>query len=153
METNYENKINSIIEEAVTEKTFSLDIINKIKALRDDFSVISKSYELLKDVHERQSDSYKKITDEYNKLLERVNSFEKRESELILREKQLDIQDLKLKHADEKYVITKELFGIVFKNPVVKEQAFKNTSTPLSNNGYVQIHSGSENEGKTTEIE
>lgn len=41
----------------------------------------------------------------------------------------------------------------ILKNPVMKEQVYRNTTTPIAVNGYVQTHSGSESETTTKGVE
>ena len=142
-------KIEEILDQALTEKTFSLDIINKIKELKDGFEAASK----LTDSLNLQLDDTRKTLDATRKdkdvLALKLNAYENREKDIITKEKELAKNlyelDFQKKRADE----LKELVSLVFRNPRIVSS--KSTSVPVAQNGYVSNQSGSEFETKTIE--
>ena len=132
METT--KKIEEIIEIAITEKTFSLDIIDKIKSLKDEFENVQDQ---LKVAHIKIDDQTRIIndkTEEIEKLRGRIteltefkNTHEKKAKEYAKTEYELSFQKSR---AEE----IKELFGIVFKNPVVQRSVTENKNSNDPNN-------------------
>jgi len=121
-------EINDIIQKIAEEKTFSLESLERIKQLKDDYEIVKNDFLI---TEEKYEDSLEKL-----KILEGVKTeYQTRLSELSEREKvvaekeakqALDDQALEFqrKRADE----IKEMFSIVFKNPVVRENAYKSIS-------------------------
>jgi hypothetical protein len=152
-EINYETKINQIIDEAVENKTFSLEIITKIKTLKDDFDVLTEKYDRLEKMYDEKSKAYEELYLKNRQTEDKLEHYINREGELVKRESQNEINDLKLKHEQEKSLLVKEMFNTVFRNPVVRESVYRNKRTPINNNGYVSTYDESENETITREEE
>jgi len=142
---NYKEKIDEVLDQALTEKTFSLEIIEKIKSLHDGFAssqeTIKQNNETIKLLNENAT----KANQEINKLSTLVSQYETREIELASKEKVAEKQAYELEYQKNRANEIKELFQIVFKNPVVRENVYKNLS---GNNNYT-----SENGGVTKEVE
>ena len=152
---NYKDKISSIVEEVLTEKTFSLEIVTKIKALKDDFDDLIKVHDEAKREIEFQQKTNKDLREVNQTLLSENTAYKAREDELEKKEKAADKVIYELEFQKKRGDEIKELFGIVFKNPVVRESAYKNGSVPVpGNNGsYPTTMTSSESETKTTEQE
>ena len=152
---DYKDKISDIVEEALTEKTFSLEIVTKIKTLKDDFEKLTVTNEgqgrRITDL-EMENKSIHAINE---KLLAENNAYKAREDELEKKEKAADKVIYELEFQKKRGDEIKELFGVVFKNPVVRETAYKNGSVPVpGNNGsYPTTMTSTESETKTTEQE
>lgn len=130
---NYKKKIEEILAQTLTEKTFSLEIVDKIKTLKDDFE---SSQKLIDSLREKSLHNEKMITnlEERNtKLQELVNSYTIREKEISDKEKKLEKTNYELQFQTKRGDEIKELFGIVFKNPIVREGVYK---TGNNNNDY-----------------
>ena len=150
---NYQDKISTIVEEALTEKTFNLEIITKIKALKDDFETVTASNESLKKRVEDLTKGNTALTVENNRLVTENTAYKSREDALATKEKGADKQAYELDFQTKRASEIKELFSIVFKNPVVKEQAFRNGNVPVFENGYTTTRTTNENETKETVTE
>ncbi len=146
----YKEKIEEVLTQALTEKTFSLEIIEKIKSLRDGFiqneNIIKQQIIKIEELSKQNSE----ITSYNIKLQNIVESYETREKDLEQKEKKSDKVlyelDFQKKRADE----IRELFQIVFKNPVVRETAYKNAS---GFNGSGHSTSENMNGSSTKEVE
>lgn len=147
---DYNKEINSIIERALTEKTFNLEIIEEIKKLRElpeALEVASKQIEtLLKEKSE--------LTTKVTSLEVNEASVNERELAVATREQELTILELKAEFNKTRADEIKEMFGIVFKNPVLKENVYKSSQVQVKDNsGYSTSMPESENVQKTVEIE
>lgn len=153
MNKDYKSKVDEILEQALTEKTFSLEIVEKIKALRDDFKTVSdKNEELTKSLNDKIV-TITSLTNTNNSLNLELTAYKYRERAISDAEKKADKINYELVFQTQRANEIKELFGIVFKNPVVRENAYKTISTPVSSNGYVNTYTGTDNESKTIEQE
>lgn len=132
----YQEKIEEVLTQALTEKTFSLEIIEKIKSLKDGFQANEL---LLEELHKRLEfvtkenvelkDNLSKTTDKLNKYIEREETIKTKESNQKKTEYELEFQKAR---ANE----IKELMMIVFKNPVVRSSTFNNTYDSGSSKSY-----------------
>lgn len=151
---NYQEKISSIVEEALTEKTFSLEIITKIKQLKDDFDVLVASSEVSKKRIIELETENKSLHSINDRITEENKTWQLRENQIIEAEKVADKKTYELSFQTKRAEEIKELFGIVFKNPVVRETAYKNGNIPVANgNGYPTTMSSTESETKTIDKE
>ncbi len=134
---NYQDKISTIVEEALTEKTFSLEIITKIKALKDDFEAVTKEnvnlFALNTDLAKGNAD----LTQKNNQLYVENEEYRKREDALAKKEKEAEKKEYELTFQTKRGDEIKELFGIVFKNPTVQSNVFRNTQKPVENGSYM----------------
>lgn len=146
---NYQEKISTIVEEALTEKTFSLEIITKIKALKDVFeSVTNQNVELEKQVTFFQG-ANATLSTENTKVIAQNEAYKSREVELAKKEKEADKKEYELAFQTKRGNEIKELFGIVFKNPTTQSMILRNTSGQDLNGNY---RSGNENETVTKTV-
>jgi hypothetical protein len=123
---DYQKQIDAILEQALTEKTFNLDVIGKIKELRDGFS---KAQEQIKDYIENKKNNeiaYSKLLKEKQevlleneKLVSTITEWKKREEELVKREKTASILEVNLQNQTRRADEIKELFGWLIKGPTV----------------------------------
>lgn len=151
---NIEQEINKILDKAVIEKTFSLEAIDHIKNLRDEWT---KTME----INSRYGDSVKRMGQEIidlraeNSYLKNYQeAVLKREEELLKKERVQEIVILQKEFSDRRANEIKEIFGIVFKNPIVRETVYKNSIVPVSGAyGTMTSMSTSENETKVVEQE
>lgn len=147
---NYQEKISTIVEEALTEKTFSLDIITKIKELKDDFAKLLEENKTLVnrniDMGVRNEELSKMNTQLVNKNIE----YSAREEVLTQKEKEADKKEYELAFQTKRGDEIKELFGIVFKNPTLQTAVYRNTQKPVESGSY--LNSVNENETTTETI-
>lgn len=146
-------EINKLVDDLIVEKTFSLEIVEKIKKMRDDFLAMEEKEKQTSERNSELTTQNSKLVEENNRLKAHDEGVTNREKVVAEKEAKQALQDLKLEHAVDKHKEMKELLGIVFKNPVVRETAYKNTNVPVAQNGYVSNFAGSESEGKTVEKE
>ena len=146
-------KIDDIISEAITAKTFSLEIVEKIKSLRDDFGTEVTKNETLEKTNADLISGNNDLATQVSKLTAEVQTFKVRETSIAEKEKMLEKNEYELIFQKQRAEEIKQLFGIVFKNPTIRETVYRNSTVPVANNGYVQSMSGSENENKTVETE
>ncbi len=155
-------QIEQIIDQAVTEKVFSLDIIEKIKGLKDDFEDAQDTIKVLQEQNKEHRENNKGLCDSNNALRDllgkataTIDIWQAKEKHLDAREKALYQVEMRAAYHEDRATEIKELFGIVFKNPVIKETVFKNTDTPIaSGNGmYPSNYRGSETTETKTEVE
>jgi chromosome segregation ATPase len=135
--TDYQKKIDAIVEEALTEKTFSLEVVQKIKALKDDLADLQEANNKWREDFNDQKITLGKETSERLRLEERVEKlqqdiegWESREDNLIKREISQSLLDLRANMNEQFYHELKDLVGIIFKNPVTIKQVNKQEATP-----------------------
>ncbi len=150
---NYVEKIEEILNETLTEKTFNLEIIGKIKTLKDDFQALQETNKKQEDLLTERYRQIEVLTGEKTKLTAKVEGFEKREHEISLKEKELDKNKYELEFQRNRAIEIKELFGIVFRNPVIKESAFRTVPITTESGGYTSVsdHTSSDDKTITTE--
>ncbi len=148
--SDYQTAIDQILQEAVTEKTFTLDIVDKIKRLKNDFALATKKIEdLRKEKQEVYAESVN-LKSEVRQLTDQQDGYDKRLADLVKREAQQERLAYELDFQRQRSTEIKELFGIVFRNPVVTRSAIGSSSEPNpSMSGYAQIQKST----STTETE
>lgn len=134
---NYQKKILEIIDRATTEKTFSLEIIEKIKELKDGFSEAIAKIEKLEEEKEQRMEQYRQLETQHGKVCEKLKKLDSQKKKVRkerVKQKELAYTlEFQQKRADE----IKELFGVVFKNPVILRSQMKG-HVYKDNNGYSQ---------------
>jgi len=122
----YQQKIDEVLTQALTEKTFSLEIIEKIKSLKDGFEantkLVDELSERLKFTTKQNEELRTTISDTNSKL----DAYIKRESEIKTKEIALDKTNYELDFQKNRANEIKELMMIVFKNPVVRSNVYRN---------------------------
>lgn len=125
-------EIDDIIEKALVDKTFSLEVIEKIKELKE--RVIE-----LDSVKEENKNLKKSLTTAETEIGYKEGALEnwnKREEELKTREAKVTESETKAASAETRLSDYKEMFGIVFRNPVLKETVFKSSQVQRESGGY-----------------
>lgn len=136
-------KVNDVIEEALTEKTFNLEIVGKIKEIRDEITRLQGENERLVKDQKDKGDLIVALNNRNNQLSEREQGFDKREEALYASEKELYKKEQTAANETAKLNLAVDLFKTVFRNTEVRSEMFKNE--PIINNGYSQgTASGSE---------
>lgn len=120
----YKEKLDAIVEEVVTEKTFSLEVVNRIKALKDEFEVLQnnhkKSQEDLKEEKKahretiEERDILKLALEEFSKQLENM---QKREKDVSVRELKQSLVEQRAEFSDRNTQNIYNLAALVFRNP------------------------------------
>jgi len=144
---DYTKKIEEIVTEATTQKTFSLEVLGKIKDLKDGFDYLVKEDEHNREIIENYRITQDKSRMEILKLSEENLGLKAKEADVIKREKKQDINDLTLKNLEEQRNLILRMFETVFKNPTIQRSRFG--SVPVVGNGYVNNGSTSETETET----
>lgn len=143
----YQEKIEEVITQALTEKTFSLEIIEKIKSLKDGFESSQKTIELMTLSAESSQKTIDELRTQNANLSSRVKSFEDRELDIKTKERELEKNKYELEFQQKRANEIKELFGIVFKNPVVQKSSFN--SHNKYENGFSNSSSSNSTETET----
>lgn len=142
---DYKKTIEEVLMTAVTEKTFSLEIIEKIKSLKDGFD---KSQDIIKDLR-KLIDNRNEMLDVFEKdrdaLALKVASYEARESDIATKEKTFEKNTYELSFQKSRADEIKDLFKIVFRNPTVQSSVFESGNDGKGN--YVNS-----NKNTTTEV-
>jgi hypothetical protein len=147
MNNTQKNTIQEIIDQALTEKTFSLEIIEKIKSLKDAFDKSVLDIETLNKRLEI-NDNLRLTLEKENITLRNSNeSLIAKEKDVITREKELDKNKYELEFQKQRANEIKDILGIVFKNPVLQKSVFG--SVPVERNGYIETHNRNENISET----
>lgn len=142
---DYQTQIEEVLTQAITEKTFSLEIIEKIKSLKDGFEANKKLVDSLNERIESLVTNNKQLSFDLNNARIKLDTYLKREEEILKKEKELDRNNYELQFQKNRANEIKELMMIVFKNPIVRKSTF------LNNNDYGT--SKTTNGGETQEIE
>ena len=144
---DYQKKVSDIIELALTEKTFSLEVINKIKQLRDDVISLSNMNEQAN----KTIEDLRKEKIETNNLLEkatnRLANIETRETELVKKEKEQEKLRYELGFQKQRADEIKSLFDTVFRNPVIlRSKMVGHVTPPNPSNSYGRTTTTSDSE-------
>jgi uncharacterized protein (DUF3084 family) len=130
---NYQQDINNIIEKALTEKTFTLEIIDEIKKLRELPEKLEQASvqidSLLKERAELQALN--------STLSSQKSNVEEREKAVALKERELEIKEIKSTFAETRLNDYKSMFDLVFRNTQVRENIYKSGTVPVESGGYV----------------
>ncbi len=138
---DYKKEIDAIIETALAEKTFNLDIIDEIKKLKD----------LAVELEEVRADLTEKntlVSNLRDELADQKSALETSEGELASlreREEKLREKELRAEFADTRLADYKEMVGLVFRNPVLKEQTFRHSNVQRESGGCIMSYPEDEN--------
>lgn len=119
---NYKTKIEEVLTQALTEKTFSLEIIEKIKSLKDGF----EANQLLIKNKDEQIVELKKIEVAYNEVCKKLEEYRKRENEIKDKENALAKTNYELEFQKNRANELKEVMMIAFRNPTLMENSSRN---------------------------
>lgn len=144
--TDYQKKISEIIEQVLTEKTFNLEIVEKIKRLREDVSFLTSEVERLnkekEDLEKRNEDLSQKLAD----TEESLNSLKSKEKEILKREKNIEKMQYELEFQKARAEEIRQLFEIVFRNPTVLRTRTIENLVQTPGNSYPTVHTTKEQE-------
>lgn len=150
---DYQVKIDEILTQAVTEKTFSLEIIEKIKSLRDAVNVMEVQSKLDKKTTDDLNKTLMDVRGNYSDISIKLEAYKKRETELATKEKVAERQDYALQFQKARADEIKEMFMHVFRNPTIVRSASHNRNTPIASNGYVSTWNENGVENSTESIQ
>ena len=144
---NYKDKIEEVITQALTEKTFSLEIIEKIKSLKDGFESAQENIKIQNLALESSNKTIEDLRLKNSELSTKVKLFEDREIAIASKEKVLEKTEYQLTFQTQRANEIKELFGTVFKNPTLQRSVFG--TIPVMENGYLQQRNSNSTETET----
>lgn len=145
--------IDAILAGAVEEKTFSLEAVERIKKMRDEYAAMTTSLATCEENLKTSQAALTSAQIENSAFKQREMDLVSREEKVAEKEKKQELNEAELKHAKERHTDVLSMFSIVFKNPAVRETVYRNTSTPIAQNGYATTVNGTENETRQTEKE
>lgn len=156
---DYKDKIDKIVEEALSDKTFSLEVVQRIKQLKDDLEELENKKEELTEKLELSDKNYQEVkalltkkTEEHDVLFQTVEEWEKREAGLIKRETKMELVEQRANMEAASRSEIKELVGLLFKNPVVRKTKLVGHVTPsATQGGYPVINSTNDVEEESIE--
>jgi len=120
----YKEKLDAIVEEVVTEKTFSLEVVNRIKALKDEFELLQKDHKKVQEDLKEERKVHKETAEERNTLktaleesTKRLEAWETRAKDIIARETKQTLVEQRAEFADRNTQNIYNLAALVFRNP------------------------------------
>lgn len=126
-------RIEAALNQAINERTFSLEAVDAIKAMRDENAALSAK-------HEAQCKQVKTLTETLdaakalnNTLLAREEATNTLLASVEKREKDITKLECAASAAKEVTAAYKDALSIVFRNPVMQEQVFSNGTAPAGN--------------------
>ena len=131
----YRNKIDEIISEATEKRTFSLEIIEKIKEMKDNFSLIEIENDNLKDIRDLFAKENSEVKNKLTDLTKKYEDLLKKKSDIEDRENKLNIADEKSAGIVRERDLVIRMFETVFRNPVIQKSSFSNGMPYRDNNG------------------
>lgn len=143
---DYIKKVNEVIEEALTEKTFNLEIIGKIKDIRDELAKLQESDKTKDEVIRVANIEIGKFKTALDTMSAKCIEYEKREKDLSAGEKILYQKEQTAANEKAKCELAVDLFKTVFRNTEVRENIYKNVQ--VHQNGYTSQLPESENRTK-----
>lgn len=147
---DYKKQIDVILEGALQEKTFSLEAVEKIKELRDKFLETELELKSMCETADARYKENTRLDGVISKLREEIKVFTEKEEQVaryLIEKDKLEYQlEGQRSRADE----IKEMFGIVFKNPVMLKSVTGNKGH-LDNNNCQQSTIDTSNERKEIE--
>lgn len=131
-----QKEFEALIEKILTEKTFSLEIIETIKSLKEKAAFCEKSLEerdsVVKDLSTKLTEARNNEKNALSELNDARMLLEKIEEKEAKMDKTIYELDFQRNRANE----IKELFGVVFKNPMVQKTVFENESKSINGSTY-----------------
>lgn len=133
--TNYNQEIDSIVEKAVTEKTFSLEIVDQIKQLKELPEKLEKAEERISELTKKNTE----LTTNNNTLVAKADDVTNRELAVIQVEKKQEITNVENKWKEKMLYEYKEMMSLVFRNQAIKKSTCGVMPVSNVNNGYTEI--------------
>lgn len=147
---DYQKQIDQIVQEAVTSKTFSLEIIDKIKELKSAFAKAQEDIKLKDEMIVSKSKLLNEFNDEVVRLKKVETEYNKRKAELVIEEKKAEKLNYELVFQKERANEIKELFSLVFRNPVIlKNKMVGHAVSNSQGGGYTTSTNDTETESTT----
>lgn len=146
---DYQKQIQEIINSVMEEKSFSLEVIDKIKVLKDSIPELEEEIGELKseiDSLKHTKDEFRKENQKYRLENDKLKNKITKASELINSQKE-KIERNQEYRANE----IKEMFMALVKNPIIKKSSYGSVPAGVDSHGYVQH--GSTKEDEAIEIE
>lgn len=146
---DYNKEINTIIERALTEKTFNLEIIEEIKKLRELPEKLEEANKQLETIRLTNSTLTKELSELKNREID-VTAREK-----VIAEKEIEqrITDEKNKSKDIILKEYKDVMSLVFRNTTVRENLYNNKMVYHQSGGYPNQFNESESINKEVIVE
>jgi len=143
-------RLTAAIDELVQEKTFSLESVGAISALREKAKEMETKIENMQKTIDTTSEDMKKDGLTIEDLQNSLSKFRDRERLLIEREGKANALDRKYAVAVGQSEVYKECFGVVFRNTSIRKEMFG--MTPVRDaSGYPTGQSTSETVTETPE--
>ena len=145
MSTDYTQQINNLIETVLTEKTFNLEIVEKIKELRE---LPAK----VKELEEKEFELRSKLADvkKENEVLNlSASKVKERETAVVIKERELELKGVEMKWKDYLLDEYKSMMQMVFRNTTIRENRLG--SVPVESNGYINTHPTNETIDRTAD--
>lgn len=139
---DYKEKIEEVLTQVLTEKTFNIDVIEKIKSLKDGFESSTKLVDELKSRLDFITKENTQLNQKNGELHIKLDTYIQRENDISDKEKNLAKTNYELEFQKKRADEIKELMMIVFKNPVVRKSSYNN----------VNDYGNNKNESGATEI-
>jgi predicted RNase H-like nuclease (RuvC/YqgF family) len=133
--TNYIEEIDSILHKAVTEKTFTLEIVEQIKELRKLPELVTEQNTKILELEKKNSDQHNIIA----KLELDEANIKAREKAVAEKERAIELKEIEFKWKDNLLNEYKNVMTLVFRNQTIRQNKFG--SVPVEVNGYVQSQS------------
>ena len=149
MDNQLTAQIELIIQKGLEEKTFSLEIIEHIKKLKDDFqNALNNVESLTKQLKSCDEERYR-LNNDLAAATQRLDVFIAREAKLVEREKNAEKLAYQLTFQTQRADEIKELFGTVFRNPTILRSKMINNVVPGTNNSYPSTMTTNDTESET----
>lgn len=131
-------KLNTIIETLVAEKSLSLEVFQQLKEIKEQSNLVAEENKSLKESLDRVVKENALIKVELDNFKEKEGALVTRENLVLDTEHKLELKDKEVEKAQAVANTTKEIVGMVFKNVIIRKGINKSTNTPVMVNGYQQ---------------
>lgn len=136
---NYKKEIDDILHKAVTEKTFTLEIVEQIKELRKLPELVEQKDDQIASLNKLVQE----LTLDKNTLLNQKTNVEVKEKTLNEKERALELKEVEFRWKDNLLSEYKNMMSLVFRNQTIRQNKFG--SVPIERNGYIESSSMTEN--------
>ena len=156
---DFNTQIDAIINQAVAEKTFSLEVINQIKELKEDFESAQKDVENLQKKLDKKIEEIDKLNSEraeaaenITKLQTKIDEFEANIKAIEERERKVEKVEwdacFQKQRADE----IKQIFEFTLRSPMIRRSISESAQVPVSTrDGYASTVSTNRTVTETVE--
>ena len=123
------SKIEEILKQANLESTLSLEALQQVVKLKEDFQKGEEKLEALKETNQKLNDKISKLESEKSDNEKIIKDFKAREDALKQGELKLLEENFKLKYYQARGDEMKEIVGMALRNTEVRKMMFNNSST------------------------